>query len=88
MKIIDVINFYYNHYNKLKLRVEMANGLYDRGAVYTKEEAIDSIEGYFDEEVMMVHLEEYSSYYDTYNHANYSKKDFPSLTIIYKNPIE
>ena len=81
MKIRNVIDFYFNQYEKLSFTIEMVGGLSGRNTVYTKEEVLDFLDGFLDEEVILCSFQTHS-----YNHATKKSRllDFPHLFILYQ----
>lgn len=81
MKIQNVIDFYYNQYEKIDVRVEMAGGISGRSAVYSKKEILNFLDGFLDEKIILCSFQTHS-----YNYA--TKKthllDFPHLYILYQ----
>ena len=80
MKVRDTIDFYYNQYKKLSFRIEMMGGLSGRNAVYTKEEVLNFLDGFLDEEVILCSFQTHS-----YNYATKESRllNFPHLFILY-----
>ena len=80
MKIKNVIDFYYSQYEKLNFKIEMVGGLSGRNTVYTKEEVLNFLDGFLDEEVILCSFQTHS-----YNYATKESRllDFPHLFILY-----
>lgn len=81
MKIKNVIDFYFNQYEKLNFKIEMAGGISGRNAIYTKEEVLNSLYRFLDEEVILCSFQTHS-----YNYATKESRllDFPHLFILYQ----
>lgn len=90
MKIKNVLEMYYNFYEEISLNVEMINGMSGRYRVFTKEKALEWLNGWLDEEVTSVDFEPYQTHFVSEgswlgapHHYDYEKKEVPTLYIQY-----
>lgn len=60
MKIINAINFYYGLFPIISLCVEMNKGITGRYHDFTKEQALDFLNGYEDEKVIEIKFQTHS----------------------------
>ena len=81
MKIIDVINFYYNLFPVIHLCIHMDCGIYGKYYDFTKDEALEFLSGYTEEEAIEV---DFRTYYFFRGKAE-KKLEIPSLYIVYKS---
>ena len=54
MKIIDAINFYYEFNEMLQLNIELIGGLRGKYKKMTKAQALESISGYEDDDIVEI----------------------------------
>lgn len=80
MKIIDILNFYYNLFPVIHLCVRMDGGIDGRYHDFTKAEALEFLWGYTEEEVIKMHFQTYSFYLGNSTH----ELETPSLYMVYK----
>lgn len=59
MKIIDVLNFYYNLFPVIHLCIHMDCGIYGKYYDFTKDEALEFLSGYTEEEAIEVDFRTY-----------------------------
>lgn len=81
MKIIDVLNFYYNLFPVIRLCVHMDGGINGKYHNFTKDEALKFLWGYTEEEAIEV---DFKTYYFFCGKAE-KKLEIPSLYIVYKS---
>ena len=79
MTIREVIEFYFKDFDKIEITTEMSNGIRGRGKVFTKEEYINNMEGWIDEEVGEVIFEKFY----TNSRKIVYKRRYPHLYIMY-----
>lgn len=83
MKIIDILNIYYNLFPVIRLSVQMKGGLIGYYHNFTKAEALDFLWGYTEEEVVktIINFQTDNFYLDKSN----KKLEIPNLYIVYKS---
>ena len=81
MKIIDAINFYYGFNEMLQLNIELLNGgLRGKYKKFTKAQAIESISGYEDNNIVQICFNNHI----VCNGQTYEELEAPYLYISYK----
>ena len=80
MKIIDIIDFYYSHYDIIDIKIEKDNGLSGKYHAFTKNEAIEFLSGYEHEIAANIIFE--TCY--TFMNGITKVMDIPKLYILYK----
>lgn len=81
MKIIDVLNFYYNLFPIIHLCVQMDGGVNGKYHSFTKDEALNFLQGYTEEEVRKADFQTH----DFFRGKADTKLEIPNLYIIYKS---
>lgn len=81
MTIRKIANFYFNNYPKININVEMWGGLRGRYTLYTKKSFEVELNGWLDEEVIIMHFDTHAH---NYADGTISKRDYPVLYICYK----
>ena len=81
MKIIDILNFYYNLFPVIRLCVHMDGGIDGKYYNFTKAEALKFLLGYTEEEAIKADFQTYDFFC-----GKVSKKlEIPRLYIVYKS---
>ena len=80
MKVIDVINFYYASHEVIKIKVQANEGIEGRYHKFTKQEAYDFLDGFYDKEVAIIMSQ---THYD-YCGKITDELEVPLLYILYK----
>lgn len=80
MKIIDVINFYYANYDVIEINVEFNEGIKGSYQRFTKQEAYVFLEGFYDEEAVIIIFETHTTFCGKISH----ELEVPLLYILYK----
>ena len=57
MKVIDVINFYYDNYKIIRLEVKKERNLNNNFHTFSKNEAYEFLEGFYDREAVSIDFE-------------------------------
>lgn len=81
MKIIDILNFYYNLFPVIHLCIHMDGGINGKYHDFTKAEALNFLCGYTEEEVIKANFQTYNFYLG----ESYKKLETPMLYIVYKS---
>ena len=81
MKIIDILNFYYNLFPVIRLCIHMDGGINGRYHDFTKDEALNFLWGYTEEEVIRADFRTYNFYLGKSD----EKLEIPMLYIVYKS---
>ena len=81
MKIIDVLNFYYNLFPTIHLCIHMDGGINGKYHDFTKDEALEFLWGYTEEEVIRADFQTWSFYLGKTSR----KLEIPNLYIVYKS---
>lgn len=81
MKIIDILNFYYNLFPVIRLYVHMDGGINGQYHDFTKDEALEFLCGYTEEEVIKTNFQTYNFFLGKSN----EKLKNPMLYIVYKS---
>ena len=80
MKVIDVINFYYANHEVIKIKVEADGGIEGSYHKFTKQEAYNFLDGFYDEEAVEIIFQTHSTYWGKISR----KLEIPLLYIFYK----
>ena len=80
MKIIDVINFYYTSHEVIKVKVQANEGIKGNYHKFTKLEAYEFLEGFYDEEAVVIIFQTHSDYCGKIS----DELEVPLLYILYK----
>jgi hypothetical protein len=80
MKVIDVINFYYASHEVIEIKVRANEGIDGRYHKFTKQEACDFLDGFYDEEVAEIIFQTHSIYCGKISY----EFEVPLLYILYK----
>lgn len=81
MKIIDILNFYYNLFPVIHLCIHMDGGINGKYHIFTKDEAFNFLQGYTEEEVIKVNFQTYNFFLGKAD----VKLEVPNLYIVYKS---
>ena len=80
MKIIDVINFYYANHEVIEIQVEFNDGIKSSYHKFTKHEAYNFLDGFYDEEAAIIIFQTHNT------HCGKISRELkvPLLYILYK----
>lgn len=81
MKIIDILNFYYNLFPIISLHVHMDGGINGKYHFFTKDEALDFLQGYTEEEAIEANFQTHTFFRGKAD----TKLEIPELYIVYKS---